>query len=187
MKSEEPRTRPYLFTSERLGFRAWRTADLEDFHAVNSDPKVMEHFPATLSKAETAAFIERLQQHQLEHGHCYFATEELATGSLIGFIGLAYQGYEAYFTPCVDIGWRLRHSAWGKGYATEGAKACLAYGFNKLGLEEIFAVAVQPNTPSIRVMEKIGMRYDKAFKHPALAAYPALETCVVYRIGKQKG
>jgi len=174
----------YLFTSDRLGFRPWDTEDVHDFHIVNSDPAVMKHFPKTLSEEETAAIIERFQQHYKLHGHCYFAPDLLANGECIGFIGLGTQDFPADFTPCVDIGWRLKKAHWGKGYATEGAKACLTFGWEQLGLEEIYAIAVEQNHPSIRVMEKIGMGYHGHFFHPKLVDFPHLQRCVVYQIGK---
>ncbi len=113
----------YIFKSKRLGFRNWKKEDLNDFAEINSDIDVMEHFPKVLTQQETAEFIERLQLHYEEKGYNYFATEILDTGELIGFIGLAFQEYETEFTPATDIGWRLKKSAWGKGYATEGAKS----------------------------------------------------------------
>lgn len=168
--------------SARLRFRNWTTADLSAFLEVNADPEVMAHFPAVLDEAATLAFIERLTKHFHEHGFTYYAVELKETGEFIGFIGMAHQTYEASFTPCVDIGWRLKRSAWGKGYATEGAAACLTFAWDQLQLSEVFAVAVAQNLPSINVMRKIGMTYDHHFFHPALANHPTLQKCVVYRI-----
>jgi len=150
--------------------------------AINADPDVMRHFPAVQSEEETRGFIERNQAMQAERGHCYFAAELRATGEVVGFIGLAYQDYEADFTPCVDIGWRLSPKVWGKGLATEGARACLDFAFNDLRLAEVVAIAVLANTPSIRVMEKIGMKHKGTFMHPALADFPKLKKCVLYRL-----
>ncbi|MEL6142471.1 MAG: GNAT family N-acetyltransferase, partial [Bacteroidota bacterium] len=90
----------------------------------------------------------------------------------------------ADFTPCIDIGWRLKKAHWGNGYATEGAQACLEYAWNKLDAVEIYAIAVEQNLPSIRVMQKIGMSYYGHFYHPNLAEYPHLHKCVAYRIEK---
>lgn len=88
----------------------------------------MKHFPKPLTLIETKNFIYRLQNHFDTHGYNYFATEILSSRELIGFIGLAYQDYGAEFNPSTDIGWRLKKSAWNKGYATEGAKRCLEFG-----------------------------------------------------------
>lgn len=172
----------YIFTSERLGFRNWRQEDLDAFAAINADKDVMEHFPKPLTKSETAAFIQRLQKHAIDRGHCYYATELLETGELIGFIGLAYQNYEAEFNPATDIGWRLKKSAWGKGYATEGATRCLAYGFNELQLDRVIAVCTLGNDRSEHVMKKLGMTKIGSFIHPKLMEYPDFATCIWYEI-----
>jgi len=172
----------YLFKSDRLGFRNWVKEDLSEFASLNADSAVMEHFPKLLSEKETAAFIARLQKHYEKNGYNYFATEILKTGEFIGFIGLAYQDFEASFNPAVDIGWRLKKSSWGKGYATEGAKKCLAYAFNNLELKRVIATCTKENTNSENVMKKIGMVKKGTFKHPKLKDYPAHEKCIWYEI-----
>ncbi len=172
----------YLFTSERLGFRNWRETDLPKMTLINADPKVMAFFPSTYSTEQTQGFLSRMQQQFEEKGFCYFAAERLEDQELIGFIGIAEQKYEAPFTPCIDIGWRLHPQAWYKGYATEGAKRCLAYAFDHLQLREIKAIAPAINIPSIRVMEKIGMKKEFHFKHPLLKDNKKLEECVLYGI-----
>lgn len=171
----------YLFSSERLGFRNWTGDDLPLMTALNADEEVMTYFPGIQSRRQTSGFIARMQEMYDARGYCYFATETLADGKLIGFIGLAWQTYELSFAPCVDMGWRLARSAWGRGYATEGAKRCLAYAFETLGLSEVFALAPEVNIPSVSVMQKSGMQYYTAFRHPVLKEYPRLETCVCYR------
>ena len=102
----------------------------------------MEFFPKTLSQEESAGFIKRFQDHYTKHGYTYFAVELLSTGELIGFIGLAFQDYEAPFNPATDIGWRLKPSTWGQGYATEGAKKCLEMAFSTWGLKEVVSVCI---------------------------------------------
>ena len=111
----------YLFTSKRLGFRNWKQSDLTDFSGINQDDMVMEYFPAKLSVEETKQFIKRLQDHFEEFGHNFYAVEKLENKELIGFIGLADTRMEMDFTPCKEIGWRLKRSVWNQGYATEGA------------------------------------------------------------------
>jgi len=170
----------YIFTSERLGFRNWFATDLSEFAKINADKEVMEHFPKSLSKEETEEFIERLQKHFLNNGHNYFATEILETGELIGFIGLAYQKYETEFTPAVDIGWRLKKTSWGKGYATEGALRCLSFAFDDLKIERIISTCPEKNSKSENVMKKIGMEKKGNFKHPNLKDYPDYENCIWY-------
>lgn len=176
----------YLFTSERLGFRNWNIADLDAMTAINTDPEVMQFFPAPYDREQTAAFIDRMQKMYAEKRYCYFAVETLREQAFIGFTGLAWQTYEAPFTPCIDIGWRLARKAWGMGYATEAAKRCLEYAFEDLLLDEVKAVAPVVNKPSVRVMEKADMKRLLSFKHPALRESPLLEDCICYGITRER-
>jgi len=101
-----------------------------------------------------------------------------------GFIGLSIPRFEAAFTPCVEIGWRLAADFWGRGLATEAARAALAFGFESLGLTEIVSFTVPANLRSRRVMEKLGMSHDPScdFDHPLLPAGHRLRRHVFYRI-----
>ncbi len=175
----------YIFKSERLGFRNWRKDDLPEFSEINADSEVMEHFPNPLTQQETKDFIDRLQSHYDRNGYNYFATELLDTGELIGFIGLAFQNYEAEFTPATDIGWRLKRSAWGKGYATEGAVRCLEFAFRDLKLNRVISTCTLNNKKSENVMKKIGMVKMGEFNHPKLKDYPGYEKCIWYEILNQ--
>lgn len=141
---------------------------------------VMRYFPALQGRAETASFIARLQANYEERGYCYFALETLDDRQFIGFTGLMWQNYDAPFTPCTDMGWRLATSAWGKGYATEAAVRCIQYAFDELKLEKVVATAPRVNLPSINVMQKAGMRYIQDFNHPRLKGDERLERCVLY-------
>jgi RimJ/RimL family protein N-acetyltransferase len=172
----------YLFQSDRLGFRNWESADLLPFSQLNQDPAVMQFFPKVLSTDQSAAFIKRMQQMYEAKKYCYFAVDRLSDKTFIGFIGLAWQEYEAPFTPCVDIGWRLAKAYWGQGFASEGARRCLQYSFKTLQLTNIKAFAPVLNQPSIQVMKKIGMQEQMRLQHPALKDYPELVQCVCYEI-----
>lgn len=173
---------PYIIKTPRLGLRNWHYSDLATMADLNADPEVMEYFPKTQTIDQTSSFINRMQQHYEDHGFCYFAVDLLGNQEFIGFIGLLHQNYDAPFTPCIDIGWRLKRSSWGYGYATEGAAACLEFGFEKLGLKTIHSVASVSNTPSEKVMQKIGMKKLLKFDHPKLLDYLELKECVVYSI-----
>ncbi len=175
----------YLFTSQRLGFRKWSLGDLDDFAKMNADPAVMEFFPSALSREETEGFISRLIAHYDKYGHCYFATEVKETEDLIGFIGLAYQTYESHFTPAVDIGWRLKKSAWSLGYATEGAQRCLEHAFDDLGLTSVFSTCTISNARSENIMKKIGMTRIEVFNHPRLKDFPDYRECILYQMGQE--
>lgn len=176
----------YLFTSERLGFRCWQMADVAVMAAINADPVVMEYFPAVKTYEETVAFIERMQQEYAEKGYCYFAVDRLEDGALIGFIGLSDQTFEASFTPCTDVGWRLGREYWSNGYATEGARQCLQYGFDELRIARIYAIAPQANARSEQVMQRVGMQKLMDFDHPLLLHDERLKTCVLYGLSKQE-
>ena len=172
----------YIFRSDRLGFRNWTNEDLTDFAQINANLEVMEHFPKPLTEQETANFIERLQNHYKKNGYNYFATEVIESGELIGFVGLAYQDYETGFNPATDIGWRLKKTAWGKGFATEGAKRCLEYAFEDLKIERVISTCTVKNTKSESVMKKIGMTRKGEFNHPKLSNHPDYEKCIWYEI-----
>lgn len=175
----------YLFTSKRLGFRNWKESDLVALQRINSDADVMEHFPKTLTKKETEEAFQNLKLHYSIHKYTYFATETLDNKELIGLIGLALQDYKTDFTPAVDIGWRLRKDAWGKGYATEGAKKCLEFGFKHLKLSKIISTCTVDNQRSENVMKKIGMLSLGIFRHPKLKEHPDYEKCLCYAITKE--
>ena len=173
-----------ILTTARLRLRQWREEDLAPFAALNADPQVMEFFPKTLTRAESDAVAGRIREHFARHGFGFWAVEAPGVAGLIGFIGLAVPSFEAPFTPCVEIGWRLAREHWGRGYATEGAGAALAFGFESLGLEEIVAFTVPANIPSRRVMGRLGMRRlpSDDFEHPAIAEGHPLRSHVLYRL-----
>jgi RimJ/RimL family protein N-acetyltransferase len=172
-----------MIETPRLHLRDWRASDREPFRRIASDPRVMEFFPALLSEAESDSLIARIEAHQAQHGFTFYAAELRATAQFIGFIGMVYTPFEAHFTPCVEIGWRLSAECWGQGLATEGAQAVLQFGFDELKLPEIVALTVPANRRSRRVMEKLGMTYNPAddFEHPRLPQGHPLRPHVLYR------
>jgi RimJ/RimL family protein N-acetyltransferase len=169
--------------TERLLLRRWRETDRLPFQRINADPRVMEFFPEPLTAEISDALFDRAQEHFNQRGFGPFAVELLDTRSFIGFIGLSVPKFEAHFTPAVEIGWRLAFEHWGKGLATEGAGAVLAFGFEAFGMDQIVSFTVPPNLRSRRVMEKIGMTYDPRddFDHPGLPEYHPLRRHVLYR------
>lgn len=178
-----------IIETERLILRTWHENDIEPFAEINQDPNVMEHFPALLSKAETLSLIDRIFKHQDTYGYTLYAVELKSTHDMIGFIGLLHRTQEDLdvpFNPSTEIGWRLSSKYWGKGYATEGAKAVLDYAFSVLDLPEVVSFTVEANTPSRRVMEKIGLKHnpDDDFDHPKLDVDSPLRRHVLYRLSK---
>lgn len=174
--------------TERLILRQWCEEDLEPFAALNSDPRVMEYFPAILTRDESDQLIKRLQTKIEENGWGLWAASLKEDEKFIGFIGLAEPNFNAHFTPAVEVGWRLASSFWGKGYATEGALACLKYGFEKLHLEEIVSFTTVQNMRSRAVMVRIGMHHNPEddFDHPKLSKEHKLSKHVLYRIEKDE-
>lgn len=171
----------YLET-KRLQLRDWKEADIEPFSQLNADKKVMEYFPNTLSNDQTIMFYKTILSEFHECGFGLYAVEVKANKEFIGFIGFHRADFEADFTPCIEIGWRLKKEAWGNGYATEGAAACLHYGFNKLGLGNIYSFTAEMNKPSQNVMKKIGMNFIKTFNHPKVKEDSPLHKHVLYHI-----
>lgn len=174
----------YILKTERLGLRNWLSSDEAPFSEMSQDIEVMKYFPKLLSKEESENFIVRMQNHFDTYGYCYFAMDVLETGEFIGFTGILNQTYKSKFTPCVDIGWRLKKSAWGNGYATEAAKACLDFAISELELNEIYSFATINNKGSEAVMKKIGMNYIDTFNHPSLINNTNLKKCLVYKVNK---
>jgi RimJ/RimL family protein N-acetyltransferase len=172
--------------TDRLLLRPWRTEDLPAFAAMNADPKVMEHFPAALSKEESESAMARIVSHFATHGFGFWAVEVPGRAPFIGFIGLSIPRFVAHFTPCVEIGWRLAQEHWGRGYATEGARAALLDGFNRLDLDQIVSFSVPTNLRSRRVMEKLGMHTapDDDFDHPLVPARHRLRRHLLYRLSR---
>lgn len=158
--------------TDRLLLRQWRDGDRDPFAELNADPVVMEHFPATLSRAESEAFVDRHSALIDQRGWGLWAVEVRETGAFIGFTGLAVPVFDADFVPCTEIGWRLAASAWGRGYATEAATAVLTHAFDEIGLDDVVSFTYVGNDRSRRVMEKIGLRERLEFDHPNLPGDP---------------
>lgn len=172
----------------RLLLRRWRPEDRVPFAATNADPRVMEHFPATLSRQESDARADRIEAHFDKHGFGLWAVEIPGVAPFAGFIGVSIPGFEAHFTPCIEIGWRLAFEHWNRGYATEGARAALAFGFESLQAKEIVSYTVPGNFRSRRVMERLGMTHSPSddFDHPSLPEGHPLRRHVLYRLARRK-
>jgi RimJ/RimL family protein N-acetyltransferase len=151
---------------------------------MNMDPRVMEFMPSLLSREESDLLVDRIEAHFQQRGFGACAVEMREDHSFIGFIGLAVPSFQTFFTPCVEIAWRLAHERWGHGLATEGALGIVRYAFGELGLEELVSFTVPSNLRSRRVMEKIGMTYNPAedFDHPELPLGHPMRRHVLYRL-----
>ena len=170
----------------RLILRAWNESDLNSMVAINQEPEVCKYLPAIGNRETTIALIQRITEHDNEHGFSLYAVELKSTHEMIGFLGLMTLSFEAHFTPAIEIGWRLSSQYWNKGYATEGAMAVLSHAFTELNLEELVSFTVVDNYASRRVMEKIGMQHNPAddFNHPKIPNDSPLSRHVLYRLSK---
>ena len=165
---------PTLYTP-RLTLRAWREKDRAPFAALNADPQVMAHFPATLSRVASDEFIIRAQD-TWRLGYGLWAVEGRATGEFEGYIGFSRPAWCAPFTPCIEIGWRLARSSWGRGLATEGATAALSWAKSNVAFPrgEVVSFTTESNERSRRVMEKLDFTHDAGddFDHPLVPEGP---------------
>lgn len=173
-----------MYETERLLLRQWTDDDLQSFIKINQDQTVMKYYPSTLSVSDTINMVARIKNKFKTNGFGLYAVVLKETQQFIGYIGLNTPDFQAYFTPCVEIGWRLAKEYWGQGLAVEGAKKCLELGFNQFNLNEIVSFTAKINTQSERVMQKLGMAYevDGDFHHPKLPREHRLSLHVLYRI-----
>lgn len=175
-------------TTERLILRRWRESDREPFAALNADPAVCEFFPVeAFSREQSDALIERLEEHFETYGYSCWAVEVKGGPSLVGLVGLAVPTFEAHFTPCVEIGWRLARSAWGQGYASEAAREVLRYSFEDADLDGLVSMTSVLNHRSQAVMERIGFQRDPTedFDHPKVDPQSPLLRHVLYRLSRE--
>lgn len=179
-------TAPTL-ASERLLMRPWRPEDRAPFAALNADPRVTATLAGDMTRAESDALADRIAQHIDTQGWGLWALEVPGKADFIGFCGLSRPRFEADFTPCVEVGWRLSYEHWGHGYATEAGRVALGFGFAVLDLPEIVSFTTVSNQRSRNVMARLGLAHDPRddFDHPMLAADHPLRRHVLYR--KQRG
>ena len=177
-----------MLETSRLSLRRFSEDDREPFARINADPRVMEFMPACLSRRESDLLLDRIEDHFRKHNFGLYAVELRETRAFVGFVGLATPRFEAHFTPCVEIGWRLSADHWGRGLATEGARAVASHAFEVLRLDELVSFTSTANIRSRRVMERIGMTRDPSddFDHPALPEGHPLRRHVLYRLRKQE-
>jgi ribosomal-protein-alanine N-acetyltransferase len=176
-----------VLRTERLLLRDWRDADRGPFAALNADREVMEHFPSTLSRAQSDALVDRIRGELRDGDWGLWAIEVADTAEFVGFTGLTRQTFPAPFTPAVEVGWRLARAAWGRGYATEAARAAVTQGFGS-DLEEIVSMTSTGNLRSQAVMQRLGMHRDPAddFDHPNVPAGSPHRRHVLYRLRREE-
>ncbi len=181
-------TVPSELRTERLVLRPWRDTDRAPFAALNADPEVMRYFPAPLTRGESDAMVDAITENFATRGWGLWAVEVVDGPAFVGFVGLNVPGFEAVFTPCVEVGWRLAKEHWSQGYASEGARAALRYGFEVVGLDQILSWTATTNAPSQAVMQRIGMTHDPGddFDHPRMPEGHPLRRHVLYRMPRAR-
>lgn len=175
--------------TNRLILRQWQQSDYKPFAALNADPKVMAHFPSTLTANHSQKSADRHKNLIVKNGWGFWATELKQNNAFIGVVGLLKQGEDNGILnkPFVEIGWRVAAEHWGKGYAPEAARRALKYGFEELDQPEIYSFTTLGNKSSQRVMIKIGMHNTKQnFNHPKLPSGHTLERHCLYKITRQQ-
>lgn len=170
-------------TTERLILRPVTQEDFSALLEMGQDSRVMEFLGPLQSKEDVQNFIDKIETHLKTHGFSYMAIEKKEDHEFIGLMGLLVPSYPLPFSPCVEIGWRLKFSAWGQGYALEAAKELLRYGFEELRLKEIVSFTAIINKRSEKVMKRLGMISlpSENFPHPKLDFSDPLSLHVLYR------
>lgn len=174
-----------MFETKRLHLRQWQASDRAPFAALNADLRVMEFFPAPLTRAESDAMAERCAALIDDRGWGLWAVEIKATQAFIGFVGLHIPSAPLPFAPCVEVGWRLAFDAWGQGFATEAAQQALRVGFDLLDLQEIVSFTALGNWRSRAVMAKLGMHEAGTFEHPSLPVGHPLRVHYLYGLKRE--
>lgn len=169
--------------TDRLLLRGWRDADREPFATLNADPAVVEFLNGPLTRDQSDAMVDRIEASWAGKGYGLWAVQVVDGPEFIGYVGLWDALFEAPFTPAIEVGWRLARSAWGRGYASEAARAAVGYGYGTLGLPEVLSFTAATNLRSRAVMERIGMTRDPDgdFEHPAVPEGSPLRRHVLYR------
>jgi RimJ/RimL family protein N-acetyltransferase len=147
----------------------------------------MEFFPAPIGREASDASIDAWQSQFAERGWSNWAAEVSESGEFIGFVGLTIPRRALPFSPCVEAGWRLARSHWGKGFATEAARGALRIGFERLGLFKIVSFTTIHNRRSRAVMERIGMHNaNEDFEHPGVPEGSPLRLHCLYRLSREQ-
>ena len=170
--------------TERLLLRRWRQSDRSAFARMNADPEVMRHFVEPLTREASDGLVDRIEDGFSLWGFGLWAVEVPGVSDFIGFTGLWPVGFEAHFTPAIEVGWRLSRETWGNGYATEAARAAITFGFERAALGQIVSFTIPANKASVAVMKRLGMTHDPLddFDHPGLAVDIPLRRHVLYRL-----
>jgi RimJ/RimL family protein N-acetyltransferase len=170
--------------SPRLLLRSWKDSDTNSYIKMNLDPVVMKYFPQPLSTKETLDHLQRIKQHFVTYKYGLFALELKEENRFIGFTGFSHPSFDSFFTPCVEIGWRIDSGYWKKGYGTEAARACIDYGFQNLFFDKLYSFTSIHNIASEKTMQNIGMQKLTEFDHPKIDPLHHLCKHVLYQLNR---
>ena len=175
---------PVEIRTPRTLLRAWKESDREAWAAMNADDEVRKYFPKLLTRGESDVEFDRINNSIKQRGWGMWALEIPGTHPFAGFVGLNPPAYDAVWQPAVEIGWRLAQDAWHNGYATEAAQAAMQFAFEHLQLPQVLALSVTTNTPSHKVMDRLGMTrwHGMEFDHPRVPTDWPLKNHIVHRI-----
>lgn len=176
------KTKMIFLETPRLILRSWKDSDLKIFQQMNNDPIAMEFFLKRLSFEESELFMNRIKLEFKERSYGLYAVELKESNEFIGFTGFHFTDIDTDFSPCVEISWRYVPKAWGYGYATEAAKACIEYAKRELGFNEIYSFTYILNRRSENVMKKLGMKRVGNFQHPLVPDEHKLKEHVLYKL-----
>ncbi|NOZ54860.1 MAG: GNAT family N-acetyltransferase [Gammaproteobacteria bacterium] len=173
--------------TERLILKQWKDSDYRVFTGMSSDPEVMRYYPSLMSRSESNEMADKIRSLISDKGWGFWAVEEKDDNKFIGFVGLHEPVPELSFSPCVEIGWRIRKEKWGKGFATEAAKEALNFAFEVLKLDKVYSFSTVKNQKSRAVMERLGMiNTHKNFEHPEIPTDSPLRDHVLYEVRREQ-
>lgn len=176
----------YTLETPRLTLRQWRNADYAEFAHMNADPEVMRYFPNLLSVAQSDALTKKFDDLIAQKGWGFWVAERKSDCAFLGLVGLNF-AEDLPVTNCMEVGWRLAKAYWGKGYATEAAAASLHFAFSHLEQDRVAAFTSTVNSPSRRVMLRLGMKDRKEnFLHPRVPEGSPLQEHVHYEIERDE-
>ncbi|MFI4951241.1 MAG: GNAT family N-acetyltransferase [Caulobacterales bacterium] len=178
-----------MIETERLILRPPRDADRDALFALNADPRVGEWLAGPLSREDSDALVDRVLASIEKHGFSLWPVERKVDGAVIGMAGLIAMGDDLPPGPALEVGWRFASDTWGKGYATEAARAAIDWGFaNRPDAPEIVAITARTNLRSQAVMRRLGMVHEpwRDFDHPKVADDSPLKAHVTYSLKRPR-
>lgn len=159
---------PVVLATARLDLRRWEPADAAPMVAINEDPEVTRYLNRPVDPSAVAAFHGQMLDHWAQHGFGPFAVHERDGDGFVGFVGVGYPTFLPALAHRPELGWRLARQAWGRGLASEAARAARDHAFVALGLAEVIAIIHPENARSQRLAAGLGMTVERQVHNPVL-------------------